>query len=181
VTADTAPRFRLNWDEYFLGIAEAVAARGDCTRRQVGAIIVDGNNRIISTGYNGTLPGHRGCLKGECPRGRHYEVEREPDHEGKPPGMYLRVKACACGRGWPCDEAVEPGSSYDTGPGMCIALHAEQNCLLYAFRDVAGMTMYLTDEPCDGCVKILRGARLGRVLTLTSEFCWDLPWLHDNY
>ena len=58
-----------------------------------------------------------------------------------------------------------PGSSYDTGAGACVALHAEQNCLLYAGRDdVRGSTMYLTREPCDGCWKMLRGSGLSRVV-----------------
>jgi dCMP deaminase len=59
---------RPSWNEYFLGIAEAVSKRGDCTRRQVGAVIVK-NNRIVATGYNGTIPGQPGCLDGQCPGG----------------------------------------------------------------------------------------------------------------
>lgn len=55
------------WTEYYLGIAEAVAKRGECTRRQVGAVIVN-HHTIIATGYNGAPPGHRSCLDGGCPR-----------------------------------------------------------------------------------------------------------------
>ncbi len=61
---------RPNWDEYFLGIAEAVAVRADCTRRKVGAVIVDKSNRIVATGYNGAPTNWRGCTSGFCPRGR---------------------------------------------------------------------------------------------------------------
>lgn len=60
---------RPTWDEYFLSIARAVATRADCTRSRHGAVIVK-NNRVISTGYNGSPPGGGSCLKGECPRGR---------------------------------------------------------------------------------------------------------------
>ncbi|HOQ28650.1 MAG TPA: cell division protein DedD, partial [Armatimonadota bacterium] len=56
------------WDEYFVGIARAVAARAKCTRRQVGAVLVLGR-RIIATGYNGAAPGRPDCLQGACPRG----------------------------------------------------------------------------------------------------------------
>ena len=60
---------RPDWDEYYLGIAKAVSMRGDCARRQHGAIIVK-DHKIVSTGYNGTPPGdERSCGKsGQCPR-----------------------------------------------------------------------------------------------------------------
>ena len=61
---------RPDWDTYFLGICTAVSARGDCVRKQVGAIVVK-NNRITGCGYNGSAPGQPGCLTGNaCPRGR---------------------------------------------------------------------------------------------------------------
>lgn len=58
---------RPGWDEYYLGIAHAVAARANCARRRVGAVIVV-NNAIIATGYNGTPIGVRNCSEGGCPR-----------------------------------------------------------------------------------------------------------------
>jgi dCMP deaminase len=54
-------------DEYYLGIAQAVSARAECTRRQIGAVIVrDGS--IMGTGFNGAPPGEPSCLDGACPR-----------------------------------------------------------------------------------------------------------------
>lgn len=61
---------RPTWNQYFLGIAEAVSKRADCTRRQVGAVIVDTQHRIVSTGYNGAPPNRVGCIDGGCPRGQ---------------------------------------------------------------------------------------------------------------
>jgi len=58
---------RPGWDEYYLGIARAVAVRSNCIRRQVGAVIVV-DNAIIATGYNGTPVGVRNCCDGGCPR-----------------------------------------------------------------------------------------------------------------
>jgi len=58
---------RPGWDEYYLGIARAVAVRSNCIRRQVGAVIVV-DNAIIATGYNGTPLGVRNCCDGGCPR-----------------------------------------------------------------------------------------------------------------
>ncbi len=58
---------RPDWDEYFMDIALVVARRGNCSRRQVAAVIVK-DRRIISTGYNGTPRGVRNCFDGGCPR-----------------------------------------------------------------------------------------------------------------
>lgn len=58
---------RPSWDEYFMGIANHVASRSNCSRRHVGAIIVVGKS-IVSTGYNGTPMGVRNCYEGGCLR-----------------------------------------------------------------------------------------------------------------
>lgn len=58
---------RPGWDRYYLDIAHAVKARSNCSRRQVGAVIVL-DKSIISTGYNGTPMGVRNCNEGGCPR-----------------------------------------------------------------------------------------------------------------
>ena len=58
---------RPSWDEYFVKIANLTAERSNCIRRQVGCIIVK-NNRIISTGMNGTPKGLINCFEGGCIR-----------------------------------------------------------------------------------------------------------------
>jgi dCMP deaminase len=58
---------RPDWDTYFMDIARVVATRGNCVRRRVAAVIVR-DQRIISTGYNGTPRGVRNCCEGGCPR-----------------------------------------------------------------------------------------------------------------
>ena len=47
---------RLSWDEYFMSVAFLISSRSPCERLHVGCVIVK-NNRIISAGYNGFLPG----------------------------------------------------------------------------------------------------------------------------
>lgn len=77
--ARTIPK-RPSKDEYYLGIAQAVAKRSTCIRRQYGAVIVK-DDRIISTGYNGSARGCDNCCdKGVCwreqnhiPHGEQYE------------------------------------------------------------------------------------------------------------
>lgn len=58
---------RPDWDNYFMEIAEVSARRSNCCRRHVAAVIVK-DNRIISTGYNGTPRGIKNCYEGGCPR-----------------------------------------------------------------------------------------------------------------
>jgi dCMP deaminase len=58
---------RPSWDQYFMDIARQVAARSNCMKRQVAAVIV-AEKRIISTGYNGTPRGVKNCNEGGCPR-----------------------------------------------------------------------------------------------------------------
>lgn len=71
---------RIGKDEYYLGIARAVAARSTCLRRQYGAVIVR-NDEIVATGYNGAARGVKDCTqRGVCwriandvPHGEQYE------------------------------------------------------------------------------------------------------------
>lgn len=47
---------RLSWNAWFKQIAEITAKRSPCKRLHVGCLLVK-DNRIISQGYNGYLPG----------------------------------------------------------------------------------------------------------------------------
>lgn len=126
---------RPSWDEYFLNIAQVVATRGNCTRRQVGMVIVK-DNRIVSTGYNGAPSGEPGCLTdGACPRGR-LSLDEHPSY-----------------------------MSGNQDFSNCTALHDAQNAVAYASReDTVGATAYTTDKPCDMCGKLLRAAGVVRVV-----------------
>ncbi len=59
---------RSSWDEYFTKIVYVTSERSPCLRLRVGCLLVK-DNRIISQGYNGFLPG--------CP---HQSIIRD-DHE----------------------------------------------------------------------------------------------------
>lgn len=60
-------RSRPDRPEYYMGIAMAVRARANCLGNRVGAILVL-DDRIISTGYNGTPSGMVNCDDGGCER-----------------------------------------------------------------------------------------------------------------
>lgn len=72
---------RPNKNDYYLAIAQNVAKRSTCIRRQYGAVIVK-DDRIISTGYNGSARGEVNCCDtGYCfreehniPHGKQYEL-----------------------------------------------------------------------------------------------------------
>ena len=57
----------ITWDEYFMGLAHLSALRSKDPNTQVGACIVDTENKVVSIGYNG-MP--RGCSDSEFPWAR---------------------------------------------------------------------------------------------------------------
>lgn len=63
---------RPSLDRYMLNIAKVVATRSTCSRRAVGAVIVDGSNHILATGHNGVPSGVTHCVDVPC-KGAEYE------------------------------------------------------------------------------------------------------------
>lgn len=79
---------RIDKNNYYLGIAEAVLERATCIRRNYGSVIVK-NDEIVSTGYNGAPRGRENCSDlGYCAReklaikqGENYELCRSVHSE----------------------------------------------------------------------------------------------------
>lgn len=75
-------------DNYYLDIAETVAERSTCLRKQYGAVLVK-HDEIIATGYNGAPRGRKNCIDiGSCyrkenniPRGEGYSMCRSAHAE----------------------------------------------------------------------------------------------------
>jgi len=84
---------RPSWSEYYKQLVEITATRSDCKKLHVGCILVK-DNRIISQGYNGYLPG-----------GTHEQVIRN-GHEVAT--IHAEQNAlCDCAkRGASCNEAL---------------------------------------------------------------------------
>lgn len=60
-----------------------------------------------------------------------------------------------------CPRRLVGGPSYDN----CVAIHAEQNALLYCDRnDLPGATLYTTRKPCYACEKLIDAAGITRVV-----------------
>lgn len=47
----------ISWDNYFIEIAKTISSKSKDPHTKVGAVLVDNENRIIGTGYNGFPPG----------------------------------------------------------------------------------------------------------------------------
>lgn len=98
-----------------MDLARLVASWSKDPSTKVGAVIVDQDNRIVSTGFNG------------FPRGvNDSPVERD-------------IK-------------------------LLRTIHAEENALLFARRDVTGMSIYVTRPPCARCAAKLVQSGIARVV-----------------
>ena len=109
-------------------------------KRRVGAVLVR-NNRVLSTGYNGTPRGLRNCNEGGCARcnGRLASAARNgtstirPLQNGAPDGEHPRSPGGAP----PVEEKTELIKS-GVGLDECLCLHAEENALLECGRERGG-------------------------------------------
>lgn len=133
---------RPDWDAYFLNIAKAIAWRADCRRAKFGAVIVDAEQRIKATGYNGAPRKGGSCLAGECPRGLLSRAEQPSHFDG---GL-----------------GAQDFSN-------CISLHAEMNAVAYAGHTPGGVIYIAALDrdhciPCDMCGKLIKAAGIERVV-----------------
>ena len=71
-----------------------------------------------------------------------------------------------------CDEEwPETGCARDSKGGCSLALHAEQNAILYAAKNqmsLEGATIYVTLSPCIACAKVLFSLGIKKVYYLNS-------------
>jgi dCMP deaminase len=94
--------------KYFLDLAKTVASASKDPSTKVGAVIVDSNNKIVSTGYNGFVQG--------------------------------------------CDESL---MTFDRPMKYKLIIHAEANALLFSKQNLYGCKIYITDAPCEECLKLI--------------------------
>ena len=97
---------RVPWPDYWMRLAHHAATRATCPRRAVGAVLVSPANRLIASGYNGSVAGlphceDAGCLlddAGHCIRTLHAEqnalLECGP-HERRGATLYCTDHPCA--------------------------------------------------------------------------------------
>jgi dCMP deaminase len=117
---------RPSWEEYFQEIVQVTAKRSPCERLQVGCLLVL-NNRIVSQGYNGFLPG--------CP---HESIVRDNHEQATVHAEQNAIADCAK-RGVSCEG--------------CIAYITHYPCLLCCrlllasgIREIKYISDYKNDE-----------------------------------
>ena len=69
------------WDDYWYQMAKLVSSRSTCPRAACGCVIVSKKNRVLSTGYNGSMSEEDHCVdvgcdieNGHCKRSIHAEM-----------------------------------------------------------------------------------------------------------
>jgi dCMP deaminase len=71
-----------------------------------------------------------------------------------------------------CDEEFpETGCSRDSKGSCSLAIHAEENAILFAAKngsEVSGATIYVTLSPCIACARIIFSMKIARVVYLHS-------------
>ncbi len=71
-----------------------------------------------------------------------------------------------------CDEEFpEAGCPRDSKGSCSLALHAEQNAILYAVKNgsnIEGSTLYVTLAPCISCARVIYTMKISKVLYLNS-------------
>jgi len=126
---------RKDWDTYFMDIAFMAATRSQCSRRQVGAVLVQGK-KLLGTAYNGAPMGVPDCAEAGCTVVEEFEQEIVN-------GTPQMVKKERCIR----------------------TIHAEQNLLLFTDRDDReGSIVYVTDQPCWTCANMLANSGIKEIV-----------------
>lgn len=89
------PKKRISREQMFMDIAYIVAQRGTCDRANVGAVLVNPKNIIVSIGYNGSPSGEPHCdeaghvmYEGHCIRTVHAEQNCIDKMDFLPSGEY---------------------------------------------------------------------------------------------
>lgn len=147
-----------SWDEYYFNVCRQAARNSKCLSRRIGAILVNKNKGIFATGYNGPPTGIVRCDQRD-------DLGRE-----------LEVGVCP-----------RRTLGFNSGEGLqiCMAAHAEANCINMCARDglvAEGAIMYMTcGVPCKNCMITIIQAKI-KELVLTSMDIYDdeSAWLLKN-
>lgn len=135
-----------NQNKLFMNVAKLFASQSTCVKRQVGSILVK-DQRILSTGYNGTPTGFCNCN----------EIFQNKD------GQVVQRKNINFSFLDRISNHHEFAESFE--------IHAEQNCLSFAAKNgirTKNCTLYVTTAPCVNCAKIIIACGIKKVVYLDN-------------
>lgn len=144
---------RPDWDETWMAVADVIAMRSRCVRDQVGAVIVDVENRVAATGYNGP-PARLRVDPGSC----NVWCERAINGPADPlsyrdcPSIHAELNAIA----YASRHQTEGGTLYCTSNLCwdCAKVVANSGILRVVMRDGRGY------RDVSGVVQLLRDCRI---------------------
>lgn len=137
------------WDNYLMGFAKYIGKYSTCFSRQIGAVLTNCDNAIISVGWNGPAENIPLCDK-------RWELDSNlinmPDvvpKKGVCPRKLIGAKS---------SEMLD----------LCVAVHAEVSCILNALKigkSTYGSTLYVNCSiPCKNCLLSIINAGVKRVV-----------------
>lgn len=149
--------------ETLMAAAYTVSQRSSCLKRKVGAVIVDDEGNIISSGFNEVPKHYRPCVEefGKCGRAVIWEKfsqllgEEFPQQDENCKSLLERLRQ---------DHEFRMLDA-------CRSLHAEENAIVNLARNGCSVpldrcTVYTTTYPCRHCANKIVNLRLGRVVYL---------------
>ena len=133
---------RISWDDLWMNTARNVGKRSLCSRAQYGAVIVSGDNRVLSVGYNGA------------------------------PAAQENVDSCInwCHRAMNAEAFGEDG--VDPNYMDCHAVHAEINAILRAdnlWREKSP-SLYVNGVTCLRCALTIANSGIKQVVLFIDEY-----------
>lgn len=127
----------ISWDEYFMGISLLSCCRSKDPNTQVGACIVNNENRIMSVGYNG-FP--KGCSDDEYP----WERSGEDQNETKYPFVcHAELNAI-----------LNAGGNSLKGCKIYVALFPCNECAKAIIQSGINEVIYISDKYADSAATI---------------------------
>ena len=154
-------RRRPTQTECLMATAYTVSQRSSCLQRKVGAVIVDDDGNVISSGFNEVPRYERPCEKqyGKCFRAKERERLQallQEGYEGSPQKLRSLL-----------DRVQREFRMLD----HCRALHAEENAIVNLARNGCSIPLercdlYTTTYPCRLCANKIANLRIKRVVYL---------------
>lgn len=132
---------RPTWDEVWLSLTDLMATRSRCPSG-AGAVIVDPQQRVVSTGYAGPPAG--------------YQLPAAPAPD----------TSCIVY----CQRAMKQDHQKDPAYLDCPSAHAEANAIASGDRSrMESGTIYVSSVPCWGCAKLISNCGVSRVVWQATD------------